>query len=305
MIDIGIITGSGIYRLTENSGPYQVKTRFGLAEVAVLRVGPWTVGAISRHGMDHHHLPHTVPHQANLTALKQLGARAVLATTAVGVVDADIPLGRPILFDDLFFPENLLPNGAACTIFTEPGDPERAHLIRDEPFAPRLRRKLELAAESLGQEATVGGVYGHTNGPRFETRSEIRWLNSVGVTAVSQTCGPEVVLAGELELPYALAGFPVNYATGVEKSESKQELSHLLALSAKTLAHLVLQTVEMLEEEDLAYDHGFLYRVEGGVGHKETDVAHGAVSEERWTGGATVPAGLRAARYHPPGGQAS
>jgi 5'-methylthioadenosine phosphorylase len=280
MIDIGIITGSGIYRLAGDPDLHLVDTRFGEAEVAVLRVGPWRVGAISRHGMDHHHLPHTVPHQANLTALRELGARAVLATTAVGVVDPDVPLGRPILFDDLFFPDNLLADGTACTIFTEPGDPERAHLIRDEPFAPHLRRKLELAAASLGLEVTVGGVYAHTNGPRFETKSEIRWLNSVGVTAVSQTCGPEVVLAGELELPYALVGFPVNYATGVAEPESEQELSHLLALSAKTLARLVLRAVEVLEEQDLICDHGFLYRVEGGIGGTENGLASGAVTEE-------------------------
>jgi 5'-methylthioadenosine phosphorylase len=280
MIDIGIITGSGIYQVTGDPELHLVDTRFGKAEVAVTRVGPWTVGAISRHGKGHHHLPHTVPHRANLSALKQLGARAVLATTAVGVVDPGIPLGRPILFDDLFFPENLLPNGAACTIFTEPGDPGRAHLIRDEPFAPHLRRKLELAADGLGLEVTVGGVYAHTNGPRFETKSEIRWLNSVGVTAVSQTCGPEVVLAGELELPYALVGFPVNYATGVAGPESEQALSHLLALSAKTLTRLVLQAVEVLEEQDLIYDYGFLYRVEGGIGGTEDGLASGAVTEE-------------------------
>ncbi len=280
MIDIGIITGSGIYQLTGDPELHPVETRFGKAEVAVTGIGAWTVGAISRHGAGHHHLPHTVPHRANLAALKQLGARAVLATTAVGVVDPGILLGRPILFDDLFFPENLLPNGAACTIFTEPGDPRRAHLIRDEPFAPRLRRKLELAADSLGLEVTVGGVYAHTNGPRFETKSEIRWLSSVGVTAVSQTCGPEVVLAGELELPYALVGFPVNYATGVAEPESEQEMSRLLTLSAKTLTKLVLRTVEVLEEQDLVYDHGFIYRVEGGIGDIEAAVAPGVVTEE-------------------------
>jgi 5'-methylthioadenosine phosphorylase len=280
MIDIGIITGSGIYRLAGATEPYQVETRFGKAEVAVTEVGPWTVGSISRHGAGHHHLPHTVPHQAHLAALEQLRARAVLATTAVGVVDPGIPLGRPIIFDDLFFPENLLPDGAACTIFTEPGEPARGHLIQDEPFAPSLRRKMELAADMLDLEATVGGVYAHTNGPRFETKSEIRWLNSLGVTAVSQTCGPEVVLAGELELPYALVGFPVNYATGVAEPESEQELSRLLTLSARTLTKLVLRTVEVLEEQDLVYDHGFLYRVEGGIGGIEAGVAPGAVTEE-------------------------
>ncbi|MGI8858846.1 MAG: MTAP family purine nucleoside phosphorylase [Rubrobacteraceae bacterium] len=267
MIDVGIITGSGIYELPGDAEVRPVETRFGEVEVAVVEVGRWTIGSIARHGKGHHHLPHTIPHQANLTALKRLGARAVLATTAVGAVDPVLHLGRPILFDDLFFPTNLLPNGAPCTIFTEPGDPDRGHLISSEPFSSRLRKRMELAARNLGLGVTVGGVYGHTNGPRFETGAEIRWLKAVGVAAVSQTCGPEAVLAGELGLPYGLAGFPVNYATGV--AESEQRLRHLLTLSARTLTRLVLWTVEMLEDEDLAYEHGFLYRVEGGVGDRK------------------------------------
>jgi 5'-methylthioadenosine phosphorylase len=243
-----------------------VESRFGETEVEVFSHGPWTVGGISRHGKGHLHLPHTIPHRANLTALKQLGARAILATTVVGVVDSGALLQRPILFDELYFPENRLPNGEPCTIFTEPGDPARGHFIGDEPFSPNLRRKMELAARDLGIEVVVGGTYGHTNGPRFETRAEIKALNAVGVAAVSQTCGPEAVLAGELELPYGLVGFPVNYATGVAESETKEELDRLITLSAEILPRIVLRTAEMLEEEDLAFDHGYVYRVEGGIG---------------------------------------
>lgn len=266
MIDVGIITGSGIYELPGGQEPRVVQTRFGETEVAVLSYGPWTVGGVARHGRGHHHLPHTIPHRANLAALKRLGARAVLATTAVGAVDPDVPLGRPILFDDLFFPENRLPNGEPCSIFTEPGDPERGHLIQSEPFSPSLRRKMELAAADLEIGAVAGGVYGHVNGPRFNTGAELRWLRAAGVTAISQTCGPEAVLAGELELPYGLAGFPVNYATGAAEPEPKEDLDHLLALSAKVLPRLVLHTVEMLEERDLGFEHGYVYRVEGGIG---------------------------------------
>ncbi len=268
MIDVGIITGSGIYELTRARESRVVENRFGTVEVSIFPAGPWTVGSISRHQKDHRHLPHTVPHQANLTALKELGARAVLATTVVGAVDPGLPLGRPVLFDDLFFPTNLLPSGAECTVFTEPGDPARGHLIWDEPFAPRLRSNLERAAGDLGLEATVGGVYGHTNGPRFESRAEVRWLGASGVTAVSQTCGPEAVLAGELELPYALVGFPVNYATGVAESR-KEELDRLLALSTGVLPELVLRAAETLEERDLAFENGYVYRMEGGVGARE------------------------------------
>ncbi len=114
-------------------------------------------------------------------------------------------------------------------------------------------------------------MYGHTNGPRFETRAEIRWLRAAGVTAVSQTSGPEAVLAGELGLSYGLVGFPVNYATGVSEPETEEELGRLLALSAEVLTRLVLRAVEVLGEEDLRYDHGYVYRVEGGVAHGGAD----------------------------------
>jgi purine nucleoside phosphorylase len=265
MIDMGVITGSGIYELPGSPETHLVENAFGETKVAVTRVGPWTAGSISRHQSGHCHLPHTIPYQANLTALKQLGARAVLATTAVGAIDAGVPLGHPIIFDDLFFPANVLPNGEACTIFTLPGDPERGHLIWTEPFAPRLRRKLELAARELGLEIAPGGIYGHSNGPRFETRAEIRSLGAAGVTAVSQTCGPEVVLAGELGIAYGLVGFPVNYATGVAEPETREDLGRLLARCSEVLPRLVLQAAEMLEEEDLAFDHAYVYRVDGGV----------------------------------------
>jgi len=69
---------------------------------------------------------------------------------------------------------------------------------------------------------------------------EIQALSAAGVAAVSQTCGPEAVLAAELGLPYGLVGFPVNYATGVAEPEPKEELDRVLALSARVLPSLVL-----------------------------------------------------------------
>jgi hypothetical protein len=43
-------------------------------------------------------------------------------------------------------------------------------------------------------------------------------------------------------------------------------LGRLLALSSETLSRLVLRAAEMLEEKDLAFDHGYVYRVDGGIG---------------------------------------
>jgi 5'-methylthioadenosine phosphorylase len=264
-IDVGVITGSGLYSFPGEVREERIETSFGEAVVSVGRVGRWRVGAISRHGPGHRFLPHQIGYKANLKALSQLGARAVFATTVVGAVDPALALGRPVLFDELFFPDNRLPDGEICTIFTEPGDPERGHLILDEAFSPHLRCRISRAAKELELEPTVGGVYGHTNGPRFETRSEIGLLAAAGVTAVSLTCGPEAVLAGELELPYALVGFPVNYATGVGEPETKEDLDRRLALSKEVLPRLLLRTIEILEEEDFAFDYGYVYRLEGGI----------------------------------------
>ncbi len=259
MIDIGIITGSNVYGLPGGGERRRVVSRFGEAEVEEMNVGRWRVGGVSRHGKGHRHLPHTIPHRANVAALGELGARAVLATTVVGAVSEGLALGRPVIFDDLYFPENRLPGGEPCTVFVEPGEEGRGHLILSEPFAPRLRRKLALAAEDLGLSPITGGVYAHTNGPRFETRAEIRALKSAGVAAVSQTAGPEAVLTGELGIPYALVGFPVNHATGVGEPESEEELRRLLARAAEVLPRLVLRAVKLLDEEDFVFDSGYVY----------------------------------------------
>ena len=46
-------------------------------------------------------------------------------------------------------------------------------------------------------------------------------LRQAGVTAVSQTAGPETVLAGEAVLPYALVGYATDYANGVRRADAR------------------------------------------------------------------------------------
>ena len=81
-----------------------------------------------------------------------------------------------------------------------------------------------------------GGCYGHVDGPRFNTRAEIRGLAAAGVTAVSQTAGPETVLAGEAELPFALVGYATDYANGVQAEATPVErLLELIAASTDSV----------------------------------------------------------------------
>ena len=215
---------------------------------------------MSRHGEGHVRLSNHVAHRANVAALAQLGVDAAIAVTVCGAVDAAVELGSLVCFDDLHFPINRLPDGSLCTFFAEPGDPRRGHWIYEAPYAPALRAALLHAAEACGLPMRDGGCYGHVDGPRFNTRAEIRGLAAAGVTAVSQTAGPETVLAGEAELPFALVGYATDYANGVQAEATPVErLLELIAASTETFARLLAEALPRIDAAALA-PSGVVYR---------------------------------------------
>jgi 5'-methylthioadenosine phosphorylase len=244
---IGIITGSGTYALPEleAAAPTLVATPFGNALVSAGRFAGADILHVARHGEGHRRLSSAVTHQANVWALRERGAEAILAVTVCGALDPDLALGTLIVFDDLHFLANRLPDGSLCTLHTEPGAPGRGHWIFDLPFSEPLRRVLLDAAAEAGFAVRDGGCYGHVDGPRFNTRTEIRMLMQAGVTAVSQTAGPETVLAGEANVPYALLGYATDYANGVKPDEPTpvEELIRLVGASTETFARTLAAAV--------------------------------------------------------------
>jgi purine nucleoside phosphorylase len=231
---VGVLTGTGTYALEEGAAaPEPVSTPYGDALVS-RGSGPGGVEVlhISRHEEGHRRVSHQVAHRANIAALRSLGADCVVAVTVCGAVDPTVPLGSLIVFDDLHFLANRLADGSLCTFHDEPGAAGRGHWIFESPFSSGLRRVLLDACIKAGVPARDGGCYGHVDGPRFNTRAEIRSLAAAGVTAVSQTAGPETVLCGEAELPYALLGYATDYANGVsEEATPVEELLRLIGAS--------------------------------------------------------------------------
>jgi purine nucleoside phosphorylase len=249
---IGIITGSGTYALPElqASAPAPVATPFGDALVSEGGFAGAEVLHIARHGEGHHRLSSSVTHQANIWALREHGAQAILAVTVCGALDPDLELGTLIVFDDLHFLANRLPDGSLCTLHTEPGSPGRGHWIFDLPFSEPLRHALLEGANEAGLTVRDRGCYGHVDGPRFNTRTEIRMLMQAGVTAVSQTAGPETVLAGEAKVPYALLGYATDYANGVkpEAPTPVEELIRLVSASTEAFASALAAAVPRLTD---------------------------------------------------------
>lgn len=89
---------------------------------------------------------------------------------------------------------------------------EAKHIAMDAPYDSELNDAFEAAyGEKLPR-----GVYVATEGPRFESRAEIKFYASIGGDVVGMTNVPEVVLARELGLHYANICHVINYCTGVE-----------------------------------------------------------------------------------------
>jgi purine nucleoside phosphorylase len=265
---IGIITGSGTYALPGFEAAEQMAQNTPFGEALVSRGEYAGVEAIhvSRHGVGHVRLSNHVTHRANIWVLKELGASAVIGCTACGATDASLQLGSLIVFDDLHFISNRLPDGSLCTFFAEPGDPLRGHWIfHGPPFSESVRAALVAAASAVGHDVRGHGVYGHVDGPRFNTPVEIAQLASCGVTAVSQTAGPETVLCGELELPFALIGFVTDYANEVRpgKPTPVATLIDLMSRSSTIFADVLRGALPRLAERPPTAA-GTVYRFEQG-----------------------------------------
>lgn len=179
---------------------------------------------LSRHGQGHQLAPHRINYRANLWALKQAGARDILAINAVGGIGCDAGPGQ------LVCPDQLIDYtwGREQTFFADPVE----HIEFADPFDAALRQRLLQGAKSAGIALVDGGVYGCTQGPRLETRAEIERLRRDGCTLVGMTAMPEAALARELGLAYVSLCISVNWAAGL--SDQPITMEAILALLAQS-----------------------------------------------------------------------
>ena len=209
---LAIIGGSGLTQLSTLAVHRRevVRTPWGepSAPLAFGTVAGGPVVFLARHGHGHTIPPHRVNYRANLWALKERGAKAVVAVASVG----GIRDGQP---GDVVLPAQIIDytHGRAATYFD--GD-ERVvrHVDFTRPYTPWLRDRIRAAARAAGMPLVDSGVYAAVNGPRLETAAEIDRLDRDGATLVGMTGMPEAALARELDLPYAAICVIVNHAAG-------------------------------------------------------------------------------------------
>lgn len=258
---VGVITGSGssAWPGLKDQERRKVETEHGTAEVSIGQFPDVELVHLSRHGSGHQRLSNQVDHKANLAALLACQVEAVISLTVCGAVDPELGLGSLIAFDDLYFPSNRLPDGSLCSWYDTPGQAERGHWIFDSPISAPVRAALVQGGRLASMPVIDGGCYGYVDGPRFNSRAEIAALRSVGVAAVSQTAGPEVVLAGEAQLPIAVLGYVTDHANGVTAQPAPLvQLVQLMEASTQAFAEVVGAALPALQD---LHGAGTVYRI--------------------------------------------
>ena len=243
MTTYAIIGGTG---LTELEGLSLRKsqtfdTPYGAPSAPVLR-GEYAgreVLFLARHGHPHRIPPHQVNYRANLWALQQAGAEAILAVNAVGGIHAAMGSGHLCVAHQLID----YTWGRAHTFF-EGALEQVTHIDFSYPYDEGLRNKLIEALQALGYPHSSHGVYGATQGPRLETAAEIARMERDGCDIVGMTGMPEAALARELSLPYACLALVVNPAAGkssgiITMAEIEAELARGIDKVRAVLGHVL------------------------------------------------------------------
>ena len=218
MTKSAIIGGSQGFRLINNLSDSEtiapINTPFGASPpIHKMNVSGNEIYYLSRHGESGYNVsaPY-VNYRANIWALKELGVGRIVAWSGPGAIAPDIPIGDILVPDDLIDETN----GRVSTFFEGLG----IGFTRQNPvFCPDLSASLVRVIKSNIGHCRTNDVYVCTQGPRLETRAEIRKYAQYGATLVGMTLIPEAFLAKELEMCYCPICYVTNYAEGVAKRE--------------------------------------------------------------------------------------
>lgn len=232
---IGIIGGSGVYKLTEladSSSEKSIKTKYGNdVNITLLNINEKEIAFISRHSPNHTYPPHMINYRANIDALKSIGVNQIIATNTVGSLNEDIEPGDiAIATDFLDFTKN-----RPTTFY----DDKVVHIDLTHPYCANLNNIINSNFKSI-----KNGVYVCTEGPRFETSAEIKMFKQLGGDFVGMTGLPEAVLAREKEICYSSICLVSNFAAGISNNKlTIDEVFEFMHLKKNELIEILYETI--------------------------------------------------------------
>jgi 5'-methylthioadenosine phosphorylase len=243
--EIAVIGGSGFYEFFTDFEEVKTGTPFGQPSeaIAIGQVAGRSVAFLPRHGRDHRFPPHKIPYRANLWALRSLGARRILAPSAVGSLTPSYGPGT------LAIPDQLVDRtrSRVQTYYDE----YAVHVPFADPYCPSVRAGAITTARQSGWVPAGSGTLVVIDGPRFSSRAESRWYAAQGWTLIGMTGHPEAVLARELAMCYATLALVTDTDAGIEEGEgvTQAEVFEVFGANMARLRDLVAKIIESLPAE--------------------------------------------------------
>ena len=244
--EVGVFGGSGFYSFLDDVEEVELDTPYGKpsAPFTIGDVGGKRVAFLPRHGRNHELPPGQIPYRANVWAMRELGVRRIIGPNASGALTRDLELGEFVVCDQ--FVDRT--SGRADTFYE---GPETTHVSAADPYCPDLRRLLLDAAGKLGIKARDGGTVVTIQGPRFSTRAESKWFQSLGWEVINMTAYPEAHLARELELCYATVSMVTDHDAGVpgERAVDAAEVMRVFGENIERLRALLQRAIPRIGEQ--------------------------------------------------------
>jgi 5'-methylthioadenosine phosphorylase len=188
----------------------ETKTPYGKPS-GIIRVGELCgerVAFLPRHGEDHTIPPHKVPYKANLSALKSIGVRHVIATCVVGSLRKEIRPGAFVVPDQFI-------NFTWGRDDTYRVDRQLVHLQMAESYCEHVRNIISREIKAMNVNYRIKGTVVVIQGPRFSTVAESKMFALWGGDIVNMTQYPECFFARELGICYGVVATVTDYDVGV------------------------------------------------------------------------------------------
>ncbi|GAB4414562.1 MAG: S-methyl-5'-thioadenosine phosphorylase [Thermodesulfovibrionales bacterium] len=247
MPKVGVIAGSGFYEIEGVTVREfkKMKTPYGEPSdiYRICEMSGIEFAFLSRHGTPHHIPPHRINYRANIWAFKELGVERILSINAAGGINREMKPG------DIIMPDQIIDmtHGRPSTFYD--GD-EVVHVDFTMPYCPELRDVIINAGRKADTGLIVAGTYICVNGPRLETKAEIRFFADIGADIVGMTVMPEACLARELEICFAGIAVVTNYAAGIsDRRLTTTEVVENMKAATERIKCLLRETLKTIPEK--------------------------------------------------------
>ena len=244
--DIAIIGGTGVYdpELIENAERVKVYTPYG-SPSSTITIGDYEglkIAFLPRHGDGHVIPPHMIPYRANIWALKELGVKRIVASSAVGSLRMDYEPGHFVLTDQFIDRTKTRKD-----TFYEGG--QIAHVSSADPVCPQLHDFFGKHADKLGLTCHKEGTYVCIQGPRFSSRAESKLFRQWGCDIIGMTMYPEIILAREAEICYVSVAMVTDYDVWADKPVTAAEVIETMEGNSANFKKLIMSALPEISKE--------------------------------------------------------